>query len=463
MRFVILIVVVAVAVFAVRFIPDSISFGPGAEGPAVTGRPECPRHDVVFVDTAGAWTPIAQEIGTAEDITLVPEFHDCQRLTLPGESPKKYGPLIAIFASITLSGLPDPAGFAPPAPPPPPPPPAPPPPPPPPAPGAVSIMVPTTGFTLPTSVRIPAGYTVQSISAVPPSTRTGTESAVVTVLNYDADYEPLHMKTGFSCLYVYHNGNQWAAHIVFAGKAIHSDTLCTKELDVNRPDSWPLPVVPKWDPKVVPVTRWERDPVAKEYFVGVQCGSSWCEVFSDRQGLTHNSAPLYQGLGKGWYDEQYLAEKASDGTEPDGLTPGIPEGTIIPVGDLTSYSDEDFKVWVQVAKVALSEESEVYKGKYKFIKSPAPVGWSTVSLCRGTKSDCNIPILKKLFMNKCDNAAEPWWARIQSTAGTEYKCVVQRDPMVPNSPLPPGVVRWRWKIKDEGMWARCPGGCCEVT
>ena len=450
----VVVVLGALWILAVALIPDSFSLGPGPEGAPQSGRPECPRHDVVFVDSAGTWEPLPQAIGTAQDITLVPEFHDCQRLTLPGESPKKYGPLIAIFASITTAGLPNPPGFVPPAPPPPPPPP-----PPAPAPGASSTVVPSTAFVPSITVTTTAPLS----TTAPPPPRTGRENALVTVLNYDADYAPLHLKTGFSCLYVYHNGNQWAAHLVFAGKAIHSDTLCTKPLDVSRPESWPLPVVPKWDPKLVPVTRWERDPLAKEFYVGVQCGTSWCEIYTDQAAFTHTSAPLYPGIGKGWYDEQYLAEKGSPDTEPDGLIPGIPEGTIIPLGDLTSYTNDDFVTWLQVAKVALSQESEVYKGKYKFVQSAAPIGWSTVSLCRGSKSDCNIPFVKKILMNKCDNDNDPWWARIQSPAGIEYKCVVQRDPMSSTAPLPPGVVRWRWKLKDEGMWARCPGGCCEVT
>ena len=68
-----------------------------------------------------------------------------------------------------------------------------------------------------------------------------------------------------------------------------------------------------------------------------------------------------------------------------------------------------------------------------------------------------------LFINKCDNSADPWWARVESPAGTTYRCVVRRKPMDPAAELPPGMVRWRWKLKDEGMWVRCPGGCCEKT
>lgn len=453
---------------AVALVPDSWSFGPGPEGPARTGRPECPRHDTVFVDIAGEWTPVVTQIGTAASITLVPEFHDCQRLLNPGENPAKYGPLIAIFASITTDLLPNPPGFVPIPPPPPPPPPAPAPDPStaltlPAFPGSVTVFTPSPGFRILPPPNIPAGYTVTAVTASPPSVRTGRENALVTVVNYHEEYAPLHMKTGVSCLYVYHNGSEWAAHLVFAGKPAQSDTLCTKPLDMSRPESWPLAVVPKWDPKLVPVTRWERDPVAKQFYVGVQCGTSWCEIYPMQEGFTHTSAPSYPGLGKGWYDEQYLAEKGNPNSDADGLTPGIAEGTIIPIGDLTSHTNDDFKVWLQVAKVALSVESDAYKSKYRFVKSLAPVAWSTVSLCRGSKSDCNIPIWSKIWMNKCDNEHDPWWAKVESPDGTKYKCVVQRPPMVPGGPLPPGVVRWRWKLKDEGMWARCPGGCCEVT
>jgi hypothetical protein len=55
-----------------------------------------------------------------------------------------------------------------------------------------------------------------------------------------------------------------------------------------------------------------------------------------------------------------------------------------------------------------------------------------------------------------------WYARIKSASGAslKYFCVKYRP--LPGNVQPPGVVRWRWKIKDETIWVSCPNGCCEV-
>lgn len=434
---ILILILIALVIVVVNYVPVTWSLGAAAEGDPEPGRPECPRHKGVFViDAAGNWAPTAQEIGTADEITLVPEYHDCQRLVVKGEPPKKYGSMIGIFASITAGAVGNPPGFVPPPPPPSP-----------------------TGGTLSVTLNFPV-----IIALAPPVSPplNGTESAVVTILNYDAEYAPLHILQGYSCLYVYHQGAKWAAHIMFVGAETGSDVRCKAKLDAGATQSWPLNVVPTYDPAPLPVTRWQYDATADEFFIGVQCGSSWCEVYND-QLASHTESVAYAGRPKGSYDEQTLAEKGDPASDPDGLVPGPAVGRIFPIGDLAGNTPDDFKTWRQVAEVSLSEDSPAYKGKYNFMKSDAAHGAALISLCKGTKGECNIPWIKKLFMNKCKNDTELWWSRIESPDGTEYRCVVRRDPMVTDAPLPPGVVRWRWKIKDEGMWTRCPGGCCEVT
>ena len=41
----------------------------------------------------------------------------------------------------------------------------------------------------------------------------------------------------------------------------------------------------------------------------------------------------------------------------------------------------------------------------------------------------------------------------------KYFCVAKREhPAM----VIPGIVRWRWKVKDETIWVSCQRGCCEV-
>ena len=250
--------------------------GSSIDDPMVNGRPECPRHDSLFVDSSGVWVPRDVQIAGSGVITTIPEYHDCQRLRV-GSSPRRYGPLIAIFARIDLGNLGDPVGFVP----------------------------------LPS----PSGSGVPDVSVPPqaggptviltPGTRTGAEQSVATILNYDATYPPLHIQSGYNCLYVYHGpvgSKLWLASIVKAT----TDQDCLKPLS-SWPDPTPLNVQPTYDPRPAPVARWDWDKSTGEHYIGIQCGSSWCEVWNHAHATLGSSK--YFGMGKGWYDEQYLAER----------------------------------------------------------------------------------------------------------------------------------------------------------
>lgn len=419
------------------------------DDPPIEGRPECPRHDVVFVDSAGVWVPREAEIAGSGAITGIPEYHDCQRLRIG--NPAKFGPLVAIFARIDLQNLADPPGFIPPVP------------------EAGYHVIPAAGNTI---AALPPQQDSTIPGRIPPvrpttqKTATGVEQSVATILNYDMeDYGPLHIQKRYNCLYVYHalqGSNVWEASIVQAT----SDTDCLKPLS-SWPSTTPLHVKPTYDPSPPPVARWDWDEAAKEHYVGIQCGTSWCEIWNYNRP-NHRSSPSDRGSGKGWYDEQYLALKAPvAGTDPDDLTPGSAMGTVQPIGDLTSYEGNDGAAfagtWIPVARVSLSEKSAGYEGKFKYHGGPVPYGKTFISMCKGTVGDCNFPLWDQLVTPRCGNDADPWWARIDSPLGRKFRCVIRRKPKDPAAPLPPGIVRWRWKLKDEGMWVRCPGGCCEKT
>jgi hypothetical protein len=412
----------------------------------VNGRPECPQHDKIFVDSSGTWVPRPVEIAGSGPITYVPEYHDCQRFMVQASAPKKYGPLVAIFARIDLAALGDPPG-----------------------------LLTSTGATGLTGTAVPiAGVTstaapslgnlslqLTNLALVSTGTQRGTERSVATILNYDDAYDPLHIPRGYSCLYVFHETTTtWAARLVQAP----SDATCLEPMDTVTKTFWRLGVTHYDDPGPPPVARWDWDSGTQEQYVGIRCGSRWCEVYNPDKA--HTPSPTYLGRSKGSYDEQVLAEATTGVGNPDGLIPGEAIGTAFPVGVLEQNTEIMFKnAWVPVAQVSLSQESPVYKSKYKLSKRPgeeAPNGKNWVSLCMGTKSQC-VPLTAQAGVGNCGNATDPWWARIENSEGKKkYRCVVRR--LSPTgAPLPPGVVRWRWKLQDEGMWIRCPGGCCEKT
>jgi len=432
-RFLLVVLLFVVALILWMFVIPFAKREDVRESLMANGRPECPLHGSMFVpDSGGTFTTGTQTIAGSGAATYVPEYHDCQRFMLDGPG-KKYGPLVAIFARFHLEALGDP-------------------------PALVTTFVPTT--TGAPTVTAVGSIGLANLHYISLGTENGTERAVATILNYDDAYDPLHIPRGYSCLYVYHQDPKtWAARLVQAA----SDGDCVETMDTLNRTFWPLAVTPYDDPGPQPVARWDWDSGTKEQYVGIRCGSRWCEVYNPDK--PHNPSPTYPGHSKGSYDEQVLAESTTEPGHPDDLKPGNAIGTAFPIGNLEANTEQMYtNAWIPVAQVSLSDESAVYKGKYKFGHRPgeeAPYGKNFVSFCMGPKSTC-VPLQFRAGIPNCGNAADPWWARIEGPDGTKYRCVIRR--LSPTgAPLPPGVVRWRWKLKDEGMWVRCPGGCCEKT
>ena len=365
----------------------------------VVVRPECPLDDIKLPKADGSLL-IVNTIAASGPISMVPEYHDCQRFVMGNGS---FGPMIAIFASSGLDSVADP----------------------PPGPYSATNVV-ITGRA---------------------------DKAAATILNYDLPYEPLRIEHGVNCLYLATVNGEWKAHIVPAA----SDRDCLtpsfsggSELSVSAMPG------PK-GPDIPPVARWDWDPTSQQHYIGIRCGSKWCEVYSHSVQTLHSS-PHYDGPHlvqvKGWYDEQELAVMGNNGI----LLPGGVRGTVFPVGDLVANTEPDFDaVWKKVAFVSLSAPSPKYLAKFNFIPGPAPAGQSFISLCHGNREKCVPPGQQ---VNDCEQKGDPWWAQIQSGATTRYRCVVRRSH--PGVPIP-GAVRWRWQIDDEDMWIRCPQGCCQVT
>src|SRR5262245_15484085 len=76
--------------------------GCGGGGPAVPPSPgalkNCLNHTQVLVQSSNGEDSPVVTFQVPGDITLVPEYHDCQRLTDPQDG--QFGPLAAVFASV---------------------------------------------------------------------------------------------------------------------------------------------------------------------------------------------------------------------------------------------------------------------------------------------------------------------------------------------------------------------------
>jgi hypothetical protein len=166
-------------------------------------------------------------------------------------------------------------------------------------------------------------------------------------------------------------------------------------------------------------------------------------------------------MQKGWYDYQYLEDFDSHGNPiPSGVI-----GVVFPVGALdTLPAVTPGKKWVPMARVAMFGTSERYEKKYNFRSIPlaaAGSGGVTVEECSGTWTQCDPGGLPHVTQPVCKAPATTGFVRILARDGTaKYFCNIRR-PFPPGFTIP-GVTRWRWKIRDETLWIRCPSGCCEA-
>jgi hypothetical protein len=136
---------------------------------------------------------------------------------------------------------------------------------------------------------------------------------------------------------------------------------------------------------------------------------------------------------------------------------------------MTSYPDGK---WLPVANVAVDPGSSDYKSKYN-LDGANPNGsvnvMTQISLCfESTGASNHCPGANTLSgvtnSGKCAPDTKnngTWYAEFRSpvTQTAKVFCVMYRP--TPDNSQPPGVVSWRWTLKDETVWISCPLGCCE--
>jgi hypothetical protein len=365
--------------------------------------------------------------------TNVPEFHDCQRLI--DAAGNAYGPMAAVFAAESVTTL--------------------------------------------------------KLKAI-----TQQEARSFVEVYAEGDYSPLGIKRGFNCLFLYSTPEP-RARMVPVGA---NEARCSQPFDATDESAPGLTLEVRKvlgstdlanlkEEDIPPVARWDRDVEHRQHYIGVKCGSAWCEIgpegFTTSQnmelkaGANIPNAAKPMVLVKGWYDRQRLAVINTAGRiEPSSLW-----GTVIPDPDLEKYVVTPggqyslFGTWRRAAYVAISADHDEYSQKLNLTKAAmpwevGPIGTqilNRIEICQGAKAQC-IPV-GVTPPAKCDGptsarpAAATWWVKITSVSGTKpsttrYSCMVFRKH--PDLSRIPGTVRWRWHPQDEVIWIRCPEGCCEV-
>jgi hypothetical protein len=324
---------------------------------------------------------------------------------------------------------------------------------------------------------------------------THTEPVAEVISN--GDYAPLGIKKGFNCLILTWISPPTAVPISIADRrtaikasyrawmvpvALESQCLTIQSTLAIPPSPGSLQLavnaldVATGD-KIPAVTRWDWDSVSQKQYVGMICPTGWCEFHQPKVNFTSSRlhtppvsmSPNGYLLGqKPWYDEQVLADPKSGSS---GLRPSQQRvlGTLVPVPGLETRDMNFYKTgWQDAAWVALDKDDENYKSKYGFQKNNpvlSDAGKTTVALCyrqKATDTNCGTGIPTCEGNAKVLPDSGLFFARISgvNNANPKYFCVAYRPSK--NNLQPPGVVRWRWTLKDETIWIACPAGCCEV-
>jgi len=414
--------------------------------PPALAQADCQQDSVLIISPVNSGgseydTVTAADMPLIQRIANLPEYHDCQRFVVPPrpglhvpDSALAFGPLVAIWAADGLGsrfGVPEPKGPS---------------------------------------------------RAVP----------VAIIHNFDqsATYEPLHIKPGFSCLYLWHDGTRskgWRAMIV---PFVPTPDTCRSVAD---PDSLaggaPLnvsavPLPQGLSPADIPeVTRWDWDAEQQRQYIGLRCAEQWCEVSGGPlspspsafdAGIRPTSMAaavppiprIPNGLGmsneihrvvtvKGWYDEQRLDLRDSKGKPV--LTNIV--GTVIPHPALDRAPFDSVGEWTPVAFINVTAD---YPGKV-----PLKRGMSRVFLCKETNGECHAKTTTACLPEPPDPAsptAPPttWWTKIVAADNTvAYHCIRRRKHG--GMAIPAAAARWNWHELDAKTWVQCGTACCTVN
>ena len=430
------------------------------------GRPECP-HD--WDAKSGQF----EEVGPIRDI---PEFHDCQRFIVQNTSGGfQYDSLYAIFAVSDLA--------------------------------RIEERLPSTVPCAECFLRLGRpGRTPPAMEFQPLRERATTLGVVAARIYAEGDYRPLGIRRMHDCLYLFRADTLWGALMVPV-KDASSD--CRKPIDPAIPWGTELEVrrfvTEGARAEDYPaVARWDWDGAGREQYIGVKCGTAWCEI--GRPGFVSSPLPrvhplVARDLGrtariKGWYDEQFLAVVDDEGN----TTPSLIRGRVFPALELDHVRTSDTSVsasatgvfvdWTVVAWIVLDTlpmaapggpallaggpsllrgQVGQYNTRLNFesrVDASTPVTRSELNrleMCHGTSDECHVSKSAWPQLASCSTDGQ-WWARVVAPSERlKYLCVTRRGhENLRGTFSVPGTARWRWMASDEGVWNACGQGCCET-
>jgi len=396
---------------------------------AAAYRPEC-GIDTIRVKLPSDTNVVAKftRLAVSYDATLIPEFNDCQRFATT--SATSYGPLVGIYASDSLN------------------------------------------------------QTIVNLRQLAASNAAARALPVAIILSYDGDYDALHIKRGFDCLYLAAGpraGNSYR-YVAWIVPAV-SDADCAKartpaDLDAIAPhlDVHPRDLGHAYTVNDYPqVARWDWDRRARHQYIGIGCRERWCEIGNDGVPSPNYDDPAMPPQHrrklqiKGWYDEELLAVKPASGA---GLVPSPVFGTIAPEPGLEARTTGDYhNRWIPAARVYLTGSLAPYQTKFGFTQTQSPGdghAYNAIAMCMSVAgSVCDFGSTAPPTGCNMEPGDTVWYARIQPAepmAKPVYRCVTRREhPFKSLLGRIAGTVRWRWEETDHNAWIACPDGCCEVV
>lgn len=402
------------------------------------------QQDRLIIRTEGHDSVTGADLPLIGPIADLPEFHDCQRFVIvagtaatasaPSQDSLAFGPLVAIWAANQLDGA-----------------------------------------------FVRKGE--QSGKAVP--------VAIIYTLDPTKDYPPLGIERGFSCLYLWNDG-QWNARMVSLGlewdKAA-SPPKCLNPVEPIdralrggttlqvRPATLDASLKPS---DIPPVARWDWDTANSQQFIGIRCGDEWCDIGkpgfvpSEPAAGRPEAAQFLAALKpipvpgvpqatptevlrtvavKGWYDSQRLDFRPTEDPNKGVLTMSDASGVVFPQPALGSVDSSKYRrAWIPSAYAVLDRP-------YKEGKIPMEAGVNRVEICLGSASDCEVPPNAAHCDGIDRDSSYGWWGRVISASGTPYYyCVKRRDHG--GEIIPVAASRWNWSEADAKTWTQCGQACC---
>ncbi len=229
------------------------------------------------------------------------------------------------------------------------------------------------GPGLPAPPPIAVGRSVTFAMTLAPPTK--TSFPVGEVYAYTAGYPALGIAPNFNCLYIYFDiGGVLRAKMVPVANPGPNADACFSAVDPNAPGGIPLQIVRHLvtnEDDVPQAARWDYDDANKQQYIGIKCGSAWCEIgaagFVSSGGyLAAPSAPPGEARvigNKGWYDQQYLSMyDATTGR----LVPTRIKGTVFPSPEPTPRTLAAYHTFVPIAysaRIFIVEKSVAGAGR----------------------------------------------------------------------------------------------------